>query len=86
MFTQLSFHISAAIVGAAEKAEVKTGLTTLAAPSYAGAQLSVASEIEKSQKVHVKPMPTREKPHASNTKNRHGNHGNIQQPQRRGQN
>jgi len=74
------------MIGAAEKAEVKTGLTTIAAPSYAGAELSAAAESEKTQKAQQKPQATRQKPHVTNTKIGKHHHGNIQQPARRGQN
>ena len=70
-------------MGAAEKAEVKAGLTTLA-PGYAGAQLSAAAELEKAQKVQQKPIPKKEK-HTSNNRGAGGKH-HIQQPARRGQN
>ena len=70
------------IVGAAEKAEVKAGLTTLA-PGYAGAQLSAAESIKKAN-VQQKPIPKKEK-HTSNNHGAGGKH-HIQQPARRGQN
>ena len=73
------------IVGAAEKAEVKTGLTTLAAPGYAGAQLSAAAEIKKAN-VQQKPIPKKEKHTSSNLNRGAGCKHHIQQPARRGQN
>ena len=72
--------------GAAEKAEVKTGITTVAAPDYgSGALLSKAGEAQKLQAQQQKPIPAKQKFVTKNPKHSGGGQ-HIQQPMRRGQN